>query len=191
MSAITEIRKLTGLSHAQLAEWLAVSKSLVIQTEKGERYLPSRASQKINAVILLVEQLKQEASKAGEPAKAAFSNPAKLAERHKQKMEYHRRSAQGLQIQLRRLKARHPQLNARYALFDAMKNADFDWYRASEGDKKWMEIIEWFSDEKLSATGLEQQELLQDKIEMHLAYAELHRERWERFEGMGEQKRLK
>lgn len=190
MSAITEIRELTGLSHAQLAEWLAVSKSLIIYAEKGDRYLPSRASQKLNAMILLVQQLKQETAKAGKPAKETYSNPAKLAARHKQKMEYHRRSALGLQIQLRRLKARHPQLNARYALFDAMKNADFDWYRASAGDKTWMEMIEWFGDEKLSATGLEQQELLQDKIEMHLAYAELHRVRRERFEGMEERKRI-
>jgi hypothetical protein len=57
-----------------------------------------------------------------------------------------------------------------------MKNAGQDKYR--------MEMTEWFSKERLPATGLEQQELLQDKIDMHLAYAELHKRRWERFEGI-------
>jgi len=45
-------------------------------------------------------------------------------------------------------------------------------------------LTKWFSNERLPRSGLEEQEVLEDKIETYLAYAELHRKRWEWYEGM-------
>lgn len=175
---------MTGLSHQKLGEWLGVSKSLIANAENGIRSLPKAASEKINAMTLLMLHLKAEAGKAGQSAEPRFSNPAKLAARHKEKMEFHQQSVEGLRRQLQKLKVRYPQLNARFALFNAMKNSDIEWYQATETDIRWMEMIEWFSNEQLLATGLEQQDLLQDKIDTHLTYAELHKQRWKMFEEM-------
>jgi len=189
MSSIREIRELTGLSHAQLAGWLGVSKSLIWYAETGERSLPTEAHLKLTAMALLVQGLKKNSTAApAHPGERLISNPAKLAARHKKKMEFHRRSAGALQQQLQKVKAKHPQLDTRLALFDALKNDPPAWYRASETDKTWMEMTEWFSRDRMLFTGLEQQELLQDKIDMHLAYAEVHRLQIEWYEGMGERK---
>jgi hypothetical protein len=184
MSIISEIRQLTGQSYARLGAWLGVSRTLVYYSERGERDLPSETTPKLGAMILLLQKLKEEAA-AGKQDRPVITSHGKLAARHKKKEGFHRRSALALQQQLRRLKALHPLLDARLALFEAMRNPSQEWYQASPTDLHWMEMTEWFSRERMRFTGLEQQELLQDKIEMHLAYAGLHKERKERFEGMG------
>ncbi len=189
MSSIREIRELTGLSHKQLAEWLGVSKSLIWYAETGERSLPQAALLKLSALVALAEGLKKEVKAVARPGEKLVSNPAKLAALHKKKEAVHLGSAQSLQAQLQKLKVRHPQLDTRLALFDALRNDAPEWYAATDADITWMELTEWFSRDRMPLTGLEQQELLQDKIDMHLAYARLHRLQKERYEGM-EQKRI-
>ena len=44
--------------------------------------------------------------------------------------------------------------------------------------------IDSFTRDRLPLSGPEQQELLQDKIDTHLASAELHRQRKEKYEGV-------
>jgi len=185
MSSIREIRDLTGISQAKLADWLNVSKSLVQFAETGERSLPHAAQMKVNALTVLIQGLKTETTALNRNGARLISNPAKLAARHRKKEGFHRRSAVALQGQLLKLKKKHPQLNTRLALFEALRQDAPDWYRVTDADITWMELTEWFSRDRMSFTGLEQQELLQDKIEMHLAYAEIHRLQKERYEGMG------
>jgi len=182
MPEIKDVRKLTGLSQGAMAGWLGVSRSLLQFVENGRRSLPFEATRKMAAMLLLSEQLKNST----DPAKGSspVSDPAKLAERHRKKMAFYQRSAAGLNIKLTRLRQLHPKLNTRMALLEAMKNSDIEWYSASPGDHKRMEYIEWYSSERLPRTGLEEQELLEDKIETYLAYAELHRKRREWYEGM-------
>jgi len=187
MSILKEIRELTGLSQKQLAEWLGVSKSLVQFAENGQRNLPKEASAKLIAMTLPLQDLKDAAKANRSTAAVAFTNPAKLALHHKRKMTFHRRSAHALQQQLDKLTLRHPKLRARLALFDAMKKVDTASYKATDRDNTWLELMEWFSQDRIPATGPEEQELLRDKIEVHLAYAEVHRARCEWFEGMEKQ----
>ena len=182
MSDLKQIRQITGLSQAAMAGWLGVSESLVQFVETGERSLPSEANRKMAAMLRLSEQVKNTATPAKEGP--ALGSPVKLAERHRKKMAFYQRSAAGLRIKLTRLRQVNQRLNTRMALLEAMKNSEFEWYSASPGDKKRMEYIEWFSNERLPRSGPEEQELLEDKIETNLAYAELHRKRWEWYEGM-------
>ena len=183
MGAINDIMELTGLSQARMAAWLGVSKSLVQLAEKGERSLPTAATVKLSAMLLVMEQVKK-AGKEKKRDEIAFTNPAKLALLHKKKEKFHQQSALALQVKLQKLKALRPKLEARLALIDVLKNLEVKWYKATARDNKWIEHAEWNSKERLPATGLEQQELLQDKIEVHMAYAELHKKRWERFENL-------
>ncbi len=189
MGSIREIRELTGLSHKQLAEWLGVSKSLIWYAETGERSLPQAALLKLSALVALAEGLRKEVKAVARPGEKLVSNPGKLAARHKKKQEFHESSARALERQLLISKKKHPQLDNRLALFHALRNDAPAWYSVTEADITWMELTEWFSRDRMPLAGLEQQELLQDKIDMHLAYARLHRLQKEKYEGMG-QKRI-
>ncbi len=184
MSSIREIREFTGLSHKQLADWLGVSKSLVWYAETGGRNLPAAARLKLNALVLLLQGLKAGSTTPVAPGQRLVSNPALLAERHRQKEAFHRRSAAALQRQLSKLQTKRPQLNTRLALFEALRHEAPHWYRVTDADTTWMELTEWFTRDRMPLTGLEQQELLQDKIDTHLASAELHRQRKEKYEGV-------
>jgi hypothetical protein len=184
MSIITEIRELTGLSQARLAAWLAVSKSLVQFAERGERNLPARASEKLTLLIPPVQQLK-DAAKTMKPGRQVYSNPVKLAMQHKQKMDFHERKAQEMQRKLDKLVFQHRQLTARLALLDIMKGMDTGVHKFSDRDKDWRAMMEWFGRERIPATGPEEQELLQDKIEYHQAYAAIHKRSWNKFELAG------
>ena len=184
MSSIREIRALTGLSHKQLADWLGVSKSLVWYAETGGRNLPAAALLKLNALVLLLQGLKAGSTTPVAPGMRLVSNPDLLAERHRQKEAFHRRSAAALQRQLHKLQTKRPQLNTRLALFEALRNKAPHWYRVTDADTTWMELTEWFTRDRLPLSGPEQQELLQDKIDTHLASAELHRLQKEKYEGM-------
>ncbi|HAO45448.1 MAG TPA: hypothetical protein DCQ97_00880 [Chitinophagaceae bacterium] len=188
MSSIQQVRELTGLSQSQLAVWLGVSKSLVQFAEKGQRSLPQAALLKLSALVALAEGLKKEVRAVARPGDRLISNPGKLAARHKKKEEFHESSARALERQLLISKKKHPQLDNRLALFHALRNDAPEWYSVTEADITWMELTEWFSRDRMPLTGLEQQELLQDKIDMHLAYARLHRLQKERYEGMGEKR---
>ena len=185
MSAIKELRELTGLSHARIAAWLGVSKTMVRFAESGERDLGTDASLKVTNILLFLQDMKAKQNKPALKAGFSYSNPAKLAERHRRKAAFHQRSAAGLQVQLQKLRSLHPKLNNRLKLLNQMKKAA----HSDERDKAWIEMTEWFSNERLSSAGPEEQDLLQDKIDMHLAYARLHRMQQERYEGM-EQKRI-
>jgi transcriptional regulator with XRE-family HTH domain len=177
MSSIKEIRELTGLSQTRLADWLGVSKSLIQFAERGERSLNTKATMKLNAMVLLAQELKV-ANKVKPGQKAEFADPVKLAERHRKKMEFHQRSAASLRVKLRKLKTLHPQINSRLELLDAMKTFNTEWYSSTERDNTFIKMIEWFTKQRLPNIGLEEQDLLQDKIETHMAYAELHKHRW-------------
>lgn len=182
MKIIKEIRQVTGLTQEKMADWLGVSKNHLQFAEKGERGLPSKATIKLSAMIGLMEQLKSAAAISRTQTKVPVS-AEKLAERHKQKMEFHQRSAVGLRIQLRKLQAKQPKIDSRLLLIDLMKKMDTSWYSVTAVDHKVMETIEWLSNERKHKTGDEAQELLQDKIDTHLAYAELHRNRMQMYKG--------
>ena len=184
MSSIREIREFAGLSHKQLAEWLGVSKSLVWYAETGGRSLPQAALLKLGAMTVLIQGLKNERQALTRPGERRVGNPGKLAARHKKKEAFHRSSAAALQVRLNTLRKKHPQLDARLALFEALRNKAPHWYRVTDVDTTWMELTEWFTRDRMPLTGLEQQELLQDKIDTHLASAELHRQQREKYEGM-------
>ena len=183
MSIIREIRQLTGLSQEKLADWLGVSKSMLQFAEKGERNLPGAASHKLIALIQPVQQLKESVT-AIRPGPVPFTRPANLAQKHRKKMALHLRTAERLQQQLDALQVKHPKFATRLALLELVKTIDTALYTATEGDKKWAEMMEWFSNERMPGDGTEERELLHDKIDTHQAYAELHRQMLEKYEAM-------
>jgi hypothetical protein len=131
-------------------------------------------------MLLLAQQIKT-AGKDSMAGETNFSDSIKLAKKHKRKIEFHQKSAAALQAQLAKIKSMHPQVNSRLALLEALKNNSIEWYSTTEQDKTWIKFTEWFSKERISKTGLEEQELLKDKIEVHLAYAEVHKKQLEKF----------
>lgn len=173
MEALKEIRELIGLSQQKMADWLNVSRSLVYLVERGERELPEKANYKFLAMLSKLEQIKQKTG----VGKTALVSAGKLAELHQKEMEKHRQQAVKLQGRLRKLQGSNTYLQSRLALFDIMKDHEAQGYKTTDADKKFIEFMEWFTNQELPPTAIEQQELLQDKIDTHLAYADLHQQR--------------
>ncbi len=182
MNVISEIRTLTGLSFTKLAEWLGVSRSLLQFAENGERSLPSAITIKLSSIYLLLLELQKE-----NPGKQEMLiiNPGKLAMQHHKKAVYHERTAATLRQQLKKLEAKHPQLDTRLRLIAALQNQRSSMYKITARDEYWLSFAEWFSKEQLRSAGQEAQEQLRDKIEMHETYAALHREKAGRYGEMG------
>lgn len=185
---IAEIRKLTGLSHQQLASWLGVSRTMVQFAENYERSLTGEASHKLTLLALPLEEVKAAAQSFGyaqeeSAAPLPCSNPAAFAGIHKKKMNDHLYLAEGLRLKLGPLLKRHRQLVNSLALLDAMQQLNGQLYRSTAADKK---IAGEFRQENEKALNklVEKIELLQVKLETHLAYAALHSKLYEKFEGM-------
>ena len=184
---IAEIRKLTGLSHQKLGDWLGVSRSMVEAAEKYRRSLTGKASHKLVMLALTVQQLK-DAQEAMPAAPATCSHPEKFADLHKKKMDDHLYLAEGLRLQLEPMLKRHRQLLNSLVLLNAMKEINGELYRSTATDKK---IAGHILDEQEEALPkmVENIELLQDKLELHLAYAEVHKKCFDKFEGMKKQQK--
>ena len=69
------------------------------------------------------------------------------------------------------------------ALLDAMKNLDTELYSSTEKDKHITGLLEYFGQDKIEPV-CKKMELLQDRIDIHLGYAEVHKQQWEKFEQM-------
>ena len=110
--------------------------------------------------------------------------PKTLSAKDQKKMDDHLYLAEGLRLKLRPLLHRHRQLVNSLALLNAMKQINGELYRSTAADKKIAGQLQDENEESLNKL-VEKIETLQDKLELHLAYAELHRGRWEKFEGMG------
>ena len=189
---IAEIRKLTGLSHQKLGDWLGVSRSMVEAAEKYRRILVGEAGNKLAMLAFTVQQLidAQPFGYAGEePAgPATCSHPDKFAQLHKKKMDYHLYLAEGLRRQLEPMLKRHRQLVNSLVLLNAMKEINGELYRSTAADKKIAGHILDEHEEALPKM-VENIELLQDKLELHLAYAEVHKKCFDKFEGMKKQQK--
>jgi predicted transcriptional regulator len=148
---ITEIRKLTGLSHQKLGSWLGVSRTMVQFAENNERSLTGDAAKKLTMLALPLQQLKEAAHRPATPLPC--SKPADFAAMHKKKM-------------------------------DAMKKINSKLYSRTAADKKVAGQVEGLNDDILKRLA-ERIEQLQDKLELHLAYAEVHRQKWEGYKEMG------
>jgi hypothetical protein len=178
---IGEIRKLTGLSHQKLGSWLGVSRTMVQSAEMARRSLKGDAANKLTMLALTIQQLK-EAQEAKPAGPATCSNPAAFAKLHKKKMDTELFVAEGLRLRLVPLLQRHQQLTTGQALLHAMRNIDSELYRSTKADEHITGKLEALNESNIKKL-VEKIERLQDKLEVHLAYAELHRGRWERFEG--------
>ncbi|MFN8249884.1 MAG: helix-turn-helix transcriptional regulator [Ferruginibacter sp.] len=178
MNIILEIRTLTGLSYTKLAEWLGVSRSLLQFAESEKRSLPSEVMIRLSSIYLLLVELQKETTVKED---IPVSNPGKLALQHHKKANYHERTAASLRRQLQKLEAKHPQLNTRLRLIATLQSQNSTLYKTTPRDEAWLSFAEWFSKEQLRTAGQEAQEELRDKIEMHEAYAALHRERAGRY----------
>lgn len=181
MSIIKEIRELTGLSHEKLATWLGVSKSLVQFAEKGERMLRGDASKKLTLLTVPVQQLKKAMTTTRHRGATLYTDPAAFARQHKKRMLYHLAAADKLQQQLHKLEHLHLKLTSRLVLLDIMNNLDTELYRTTELDKHIAGLLEFFGRDRM-ATAFKKQEQLQERINVHLAYAEVHKLGWERFQ---------
>jgi len=179
MSAIKEIRELTGLSHEKLGQWLGVSKSMVQFAEFSFRTLQGEASDKLLMLSLALQQLKTR-GQTSLPAAPVCSKPAEFAARHKAKYETHAYRAQRLQRQLQQITKQQQQLSTGLALADALKNPDSKLYRSTTTDIKIAGFTEFFNQDKLQQLAAKAA-ALQDKIEMQLAYAEIHRKQCEAY----------
>ena len=179
---ITEIRKLTGLSHQKLGSWLGVSRTMVQFAENNERSLTGDAAKKLTMLALPLQQLKAAAHRPAAPLPC--SKPADFAAMHKKKMDYALYVAEGLRHRLKPLLQRHQQFTTGQALFDAMKNINSELYSSTAADKKVAGQVEGLNDDILKRLA-ERIEQLQDKLELHLAYAEVHRRKWEGYKEMG------
>jgi DNA-binding XRE family transcriptional regulator len=183
MSIIKEIRDLTGLSHEKLAAWLGVSKSLVQFAEKGERMLRGDASKKLTLLTLPVQQLKKAMTTTRHRGAMLYTDPAALARQHKKKLLHHLAAAGKQQQQLKKLESLHLKLTARLVLLDIMNNLDTELYRASKLDKHIAGLLEFFGRDRMAAA-FKKQEQLQERIQVHLAYAEVHKLAWEGFQAL-------
>jgi len=175
MRVISEVRQLTGLSHKHLAEWLGVSRSLVQFAEKGERSLPTDTLMKLKSILSTLKQLAKETRE--KPKTPVLGNPSALAKLHRKKISLHENAATSLRWQLRKLEKKNSKLKARGDLFAAIKEQRSDSFKLNKHDETWIGFAEFFLQIDLKKTGQEKQDLLREKIEMHEAYAALHRER--------------
>lgn len=179
---IKEIRELTGLGHEQLGAWLGLSRSMVQFAEFSFRSLSSEASKKLLALAPVVQQL-QEAARAGRPQPVAFTEAAAFAVKHQAKMEHHLGTAGKLQRQLDRLRLQETKLAARLVLLDAMKKLETELYSSTAADQRKVDQLESFSRDHLKHIAAKLQPL-QDKIEMHRAYGEVHSRLWQQYKAM-------
>ena len=182
MSAIKEIRELTGLSHEKLGQWLGVSKSMVQFAEFSFRTLQGEASDKLLMLSLALHQLKT-SGQTSVPAAPVCSNPAEFAARHKAKYDMHAYQAQRLQRQLQQIAKQQQQLITGLALAAALKNPDSKLYSSTATDIQIAGFTEYFNQDKLQRLAAKAA-ALQDKMELQLAYAEVHRKQCEVYAGM-------
>lgn len=184
---ITEIRTLTGLSHEKLGDLLGVSRSMVEAAEKYRRSLAGAASHKLTMLALTVQQL-IDAQETMPAVPATCSRPEKFAVLHKKKMDDHLYLAEGLRLKLNPLLKRYRQLVNSLVLLNAMMQINGELYRSTAADKK---IAGQLLDENEDALEklVESIELLQDKLELHLGYAEVHKQYCDKFEGMKKQQK--
>jgi transcriptional regulator with XRE-family HTH domain len=183
MSIIREIREMTGLSLRQMAEWFDLSKSMIHLAEKEQRNLDSKTNTKLYRVYIQLKDLQKNRQEA--PA-TLLSNPAALAERHRKKMEFYERSAQGLRLKMAKLAKDPDPTKLQAGLLSIIRNSETEW--VDEQDKAWAGMMGAELDWRSRSEQQEKLNLLQDKIETNLAYAELHRKRWGWYEGLANER---
>lgn len=176
MSAIKEIRELTGLSQYKLAEWLGVSRSMVYLVEKGKRFLPSEASVKLSAMLLLLQSLKKGQDENNLPGHPKHLIPS-LAEEHQKMIQFHEEQVASLRKQAKKLETIKSKASSKISLLKNLQEEDLPFFQKSEADKKWLETMEWFGRNRLTVLSATSEAALAEKIETHLGYLRIHRER--------------
>ncbi|MFN8248819.1 MAG: helix-turn-helix transcriptional regulator [Ferruginibacter sp.] len=178
MLIIKEIRVKTGISQYKLAEWLGISRSLVKLAEKGERSLPHNALMKLMAMQQGLGQVKADNTVEDNQSKYA----KELASHHKRKMEIHQYKATGAKLKLKKLEKLQASTQTRYALTDILSKADSKGFSKTAYDQKWIEFTKWFAAGKISKDQLLKLAMLKDKMDTELAYAEVHRKLYEKYQ---------
>ena len=178
MNDFKETREQAGLSLAAMASLLGMSKSMVFKIEKGKRHLSYNQIVKLSALQEHLAQISTTDKKA-KTGRVAFTNTGKLAELHKSKMESHRKLAAGCKKELEKLRQAMPILEKHASLRELVKNLEIPGHKRTKGDEILLEIMELSS--KKPGALLAEQEILQDKIDTHLAYADLHEAKWKEY----------
>lgn len=176
MSAIKEIREITGLSQYELADWLGVSRSMIYLAEKGKRNLSSAANIKLSATLLLQQSVKNK-KKEDAAGENKDSIRLMLIEEHKKMIRSHESKVKKVEKDISKLRSARPKAVSKAALLKALQEQDLTFFNKSSTDKKWLEIMEWLSRHRLTGFTTGSEALLLEKKEIHLAYAGIHRER--------------
>ena len=180
MNTLKKLRKQTGFSQYKIADWLGISRSYINMAERGLRELPKEASDKLLAVLLFIEKNKGAGKISISPGlhdKNGQEKMAKLAEQHQKKMERCLFNVRGLQIRLNKLKKKHEAIDARFIFLDALHATEI---KKTAFDRKWIEFMNSFTKEQPAKSYTEQQ-ILQDRIDLLSAYAEIHKKHFQKF----------
>ena len=176
MNELKELREQAGLSLAAFANLFGISKSMMFKLEKGKCRLSTKQAFKYKAIY---DHLQQNfaAGKKSKAGRVEITDTIKLAELHRKKMESHRKLAASCKKELEKMQQAMPVYEKQLALREYVKHVDIPGYVRTRGDELREEIIE-LQAKKPPVILTAELELLQDKIDTHLAYADLHEQRW-------------
>lgn len=179
MTDLKKIREMAGMSQNDIACWLSISRSMVCMIENGERKLPTAAIFKLSAMM---QKLKQDSQVHQHAPGVSYHEPLSLADKHRQKMEKHLALAKSLETKLEKLHKTAPLVNKRELLVNVIKSREVPGHTFTRKEELFMEMQEArIGSVKSVASLAKEQDMLQDKIDTHKAYASLHQERWKMF----------
>lgn len=170
MKSITELRKKTGMSQQDLADYLGISRSLVAMVERGERDLPKEAFHKLQEMNKFIGSIES-----GKPSTSPnFYNEAtkELKKYQQQKIEEYLYKAEGLRRRLATMLDVYKQADTKLNLVQKLtKNHTRE--RKEKSREKWTEFHEWKSNEKISKS-VSAIRMLSCELEAMEGYAAVH-----------------
>jgi len=179
MNDFKKARQKARLSLSAMANLMGISKSMAFKIEEGKRQLSYSQIIKLTAIQEELAHISTTGKKA-ETGRVAFTNTGMLAELHKAKMERHLKQAAGCKWKLEKLQQDMHILEKQSALHELIGNLVIPGQTRKRGDELLLEIME-LNFKKKSGALVPEQEMLQDKIDTHLAYADLHQEKWKEY----------
>ncbi len=170
MRSLLEIRKKTGLSQQQLADYLGISRSLVAMAEKSLRDLPKTALSKLTAMENVISTA--EKNKKAIPETADEKITKKIKSFHQIKMEDHLFRAKMLQRRLAAMLKSNEQADVKLKLIDGLSKKTAQTQK-NKFDDHWLEYHDQKGRKKIFKNFHVIQMLTLD-IEVQLGYAAVH-----------------
>ena len=181
MNSLKRLRLQTGFSQYEMAGCFGISRSMINMIERDVREFAGDAGKKHTNILLYLEQAISPVQKEHEWDNTDLEKFGEQAKIYQKKLEGHEYNIASMKIQLRKMKAMHELLLSKLNFIAGIENVVYPLYEKSSADDKWIDFHRSSTERKISRYDFVQQQILEDKIDIELTLADIHKKKSEKY----------